>query len=159
MKLSLYPNWKLKQKIFSTFFAGMSYTEFKSLGEKFAMKVALIQNEKIMSKLEKHLKDGDDVYVISASIEEWVRPFCKSRGVNNILGTQIEIDAEKKLTGRFLTKNCYGQEKVNRLVEIERDRNSYILYAYGDSRGDKEILEYADFGYNVKNGRKYVKNS
>jgi phosphoserine phosphatase len=28
---------------------------------------------------------------------------------------------------------------------MEPERNSYTLYAYGDSRGDKEMLEFADF--------------
>ena len=27
---------------------------------------------------------------------------------------------------------------------------AYILYAYGDSAGDKEIIEFADYGYYIK---------
>lgn len=46
------------------------------------------------------------------------------------------------LTGRFLSANCYGQEKVNRLLEKEPERDSYILYAYGDSRRDRELLAF-----------------
>ena len=61
----------------------------------------------------------------------------------NVLGTQIEVK-NGNLTGRFLTKNCYGQEKVNRILALYPDRNTYYLIAYGDSRGDKELLAFAD---------------
>jgi phosphoserine phosphatase len=63
-----------------------------------------------------------------------------------VLGTQIEV-ADGSLTGRFLTKNCYGQEKVKRLLEQYPDRREYHLTAYGDSRGDKEMLAFADESY------------
>lgn len=62
----------------------------------------------------------------------------------------MEIDSFGYLTGRFITLNCYGQEKVKRLLEIEPDRKEYILVAYGDSRGDKELLEFADHGILIK---------
>ena len=42
--------------------------------------------------------------------------------------------------------NCYGQEKVNRFLQVEPDRKSYVLYAYGDSSGDKEMIALADVG-------------
>ena len=51
------------------------------------------------------------------------------------------------MTGNFLSRNCYGEEKVRRLLELEPNRNSYILYAYGDSKGDKELIEFADKGW------------
>ena len=48
------------------------------------------------------------------------------------------------ITGNFITKNCYGQEKVNRIKE-SYDLSKYdLIYAYGDSRGDKEMLELAN---------------
>ena len=60
-----------------------------------------------------------------------------------ILGTQIE-EKDGLLTGRFLTKNCYGEEKVNRLLKKYPNRKDYHLMAYGDSQGDKELLAFAD---------------
>ena len=77
---------------------------------------------------------------MSASIDNWVKPFLP--GVT-VLGTQVEV-VDGHLTGRFSTPNCYGQEKVNRILERFPDRHSYHLTAYGDSRGDKEMLAFAD---------------
>lgn len=144
MKLHLYPNWKVKQMIFSYFFKGMYYEKFKGLGCQFADRIELFKRADIVEKLHHHLSQGDSVYVISASIEEWVKPWCKRKGVYSVLCTNIEVDDGGCITGVFLTPNCYGKEKVNRFLECEPHREEYYLSAYGDSRGDKEMLEFAD---------------
>lgn len=148
MKLHLYPNWKAKQKVFAHFYKGMEYDKFVALGERFADHVESIRKESTISRLKKLSHEGADIYVISASIDEWVRPFCNRLGVKDVLGTKVEVK-DGILTGRFLTKNCYGQEKVNRLLEVEPNRKEYSLCAFGDSRGDKEMLEFADDGTKV----------
>lgn len=146
MRLGLYPNWRAKEKFFSFFFKGTPYDQFKKEGELFAEEIEKFSNKKMVSLLVSHIGKGDKVYVISASIEEWVRPWCSQIGDISVLGTKIEVDGRGLLTGRFLTRNCYGQEKVNRLLAEEPDRRDYNLYAYGDSRGDKEMIAFADYG-------------
>ena len=103
----------------------------------------------MLEKLNDHLNHSDVVYVISASIFEWVQPWCEKIGVSRVLATQIEVDANGIISGRFATKNCYGKEKVRRLLEVEPARRSYILYAYGDSCGDKEMIAFSDYGSEV----------
>lgn len=146
MKLHLYPNWKAKEKVFTYFFKGMNYQDFQQLGKDFSKVIECFKRDDVVNKLNKHIAEGHKVYVISASIDEWVRPWCEQIKVKKILATQIEIDSKGLLTGRFLSNNCYGQEKVNRLLEVEPDRNDYYLYAYGDSKGDRELLSFADEG-------------
>lgn len=149
MKLRIYPNWKAKQQFFSFFFKGYPYEKFKMMGESFKLRIDSITKCSTMSKVKEHLAHSDTVYVISASAEEWIKPWCLAQGITNVLGTRIEV-REGIVTGRFLSENCYGAEKVNRLSEMEPDRQSYYLYAYGDSRGDKEMLSYADEGIYVR---------
>lgn len=48
------------------------------------------------------------------------------------------------LRGVLSQKNCYGEEKVRRLIQTYPGRNSYWLAAYGDSRGDFELLDFAN---------------
>jgi phosphatidylglycerophosphatase C len=143
-KLKLYPNWKAKERVFSYFFRGMSYEQFCRLGQDFAAALPAMQKSRQVDALRSHKLAGHRVYVVSASVEEWVAPWCLNLGVDKVLATKVEVK-EGRLTGRLLSKNCYGQEKVNRLLEVEPERNSYILHAYGDSRGDKEMLAFADF--------------
>ena len=64
-----------------------------------------------------------------------------------MLGTQIEV-IDGILTGRFISPNCYGIEKVRRIKQVlVEPRSHYYIIAYGDSRGDKEMLDYADEEY------------
>ena len=140
MKLGYYPNWKVKQKVFSYFFKGMSFNEFAQLGRLFALDNGHLLRPKGVEMVQKALAEEAEVLIVSASIDNWVQPFFPDA---NVLGTKIEV-VNGSLTGRFLTKNCYGQEKVNRILALYPDRSTYHLIAYGDSRGDKELLSFAD---------------
>ncbi|MCZ6166669.1 hypothetical protein O6B35_01880 [Campylobacter ureolyticus] len=44
-------------------------------------------------------------------------------------------------------KNCYAKEKVRRIKETFDLSKFDKIIAYGDSRGDKEMIEFADEGY------------
>ncbi|MFC2511647.1 haloacid dehalogenase-like hydrolase [Prevotella denticola] len=145
MKLHLYPNWKVKQKIFAWFFKGMAIGDFERLCLVFSQQSRQLILPAGMEMIKKTLEEEDStVVIISASIDNWVRPFFDGIGGNiNILGTQIEV-SNGRLTGRFISKNCYGQEKVRRLTALYPERENYELIAFGDSRGDRELLAYAD---------------
>ena len=95
--------------------------------------------------LEQAKASGAEILIVSASIDNWVQPFFPSV---TVLGTQIEV-ANGLLTGRFLTPNCYGQEKVRRILALHPDRSAYHLTAYGDSRGDRELLAFADEAHQI----------
>ena len=146
MKLHLYPNGKAKEKVFSHFFKGWEYSRFKETGRRFAEEIEKMRNEPVIQKMNQHLRQAGRVYVVSASILEWVQPWCEAVGIDGVVATEIEVDADGVVTGRFSTPNCYGQEKVNRFLQVEPDRKSYVLYAYGDSSGDKEMIALADVG-------------
>ena len=149
MKLHIYPNWKVKEKIFSYYFRGMDYRSFKLHCERFAQVIEGYKKNDVVGFLNGHLEKGHVVYVVTASIEDWVRPWCESHSVNAVIGTKMEVDRHGVITGRFSSKNCYGIEKVKRLLEIEPRREEYVLYAYGDSRGDREMLSFSDSPLNV----------
>ena len=140
MKMRLYPNYRAKEKVFSYFFKGMPLDTFNTLCQRFADTHRHLLRPQAVETLEQAQADGAEVLIISASIDNWVQPFFPSV---KVLGTQIEVK-DGCLTGRFLTKNCYGQEKVNRILEVYPHRDEYHLTAYGDSNGDKELLAFAD---------------
>ena len=140
MKLHLYPNYKAKQKVFSHFFKGMELKEFNRHCDLFSMQCFYLMRPEGMNAVRRARKDGAEIVVISASVYNWVEPCIIA---DTYLCTEIEV-MDGLLTGRFLTKNCYGQEKVNRLLEQYPNREDYHLTVYGDSRGDKELLAFAD---------------
>ena len=143
MKLGVYPNWKAKQKVFAHFFKGMSIDDFDALCQEFAASSKHLLRPKGIEAINKAQSEGSEVLIVSASIDNWVQPFFANV---KVLGTQIEV-VDGKLTGRFLTKNCYGQEKVNRILTLHPNRQDYHLTAFGDSKGDKELLAWADESY------------
>lgn len=144
--LRLYPNWKAKQRIFRHFFGGMSYGEFVQAGRAFAEEIRTFVCPDMLKVLQMHVAQGHSVYIVSASMAEWIGPWAAENGVERVIGTCPEVDVEGRLTGRFASPNCHGVEKVKRLLEYEPCRESYCLYAYGDSGGDKAMLEFADCG-------------
>lgn len=143
MKLGLYPNWKAKQKVFAHFFEGMRLEDFDTLCQEFATSSRHLLRPKGIEAINQAIGDEAEVLIVSASIDNWVQPFFPEV---QVLGTQIEVK-DGFLTGNFLTQNCYGQEKVNRIQALYPNRQDYHLTAYGDSRGDKELLDFADKAY------------
>lgn len=140
MKIGLYPNYKAKQKFFSHFFKDTTLDDFNALCKAFAASSSHLLRPNAIEAINHAIKEGSEVLIVSASIDNWVQPFFPQV---KVIGTQIEV-IDGKLTGRFLSKNCYGQEKVNRILSLYPNRHDYHLTAYGDSRGDKEMLAFAD---------------
>lgn len=145
----LIPNWYVKQKMFGYYFKGMPLQEFNDWCEKFSLEVEKIERPGLLARSREHKAQECRNIIISASIENWIKPWALQKGFDQVIGTRIEVDEQGRITGRFETKNCFGQEKVNRLLEQYPDRASYTLIAYGDSNGDKQMIGFADEGYYI----------
>lgn len=167
MRLHAYSGGKVKQRLLTYFFKGMTIEHFDNICERFAKDNKQLLRPAAIAKMEEAIGDGITVLIVSASIENWVRPFFNGLPIV-FLCTEIEVE-EGRLTGKFATPNCYGAEKVRRIEAIELNLLTsvhcyeaeeasrfeeafpniygYELTAFGDSRGDKEMIEYADKGY------------
>ena len=153
MLLRLYPNWKAKQRVFSHFFRGMSEADFDDRCRRFAHTHPHLLRPTGMEYIRQVRAQGHRVVVVSASVDRWIEPFFdflpqsevrgdeKSAEVK-VIGTEIEVKGGI-LTGSFLTPNCYGAEKVRRLREAVPDVDGCDVVAFGDSRGDRELLAMA----------------
>ena len=149
MKLHLYPNYKAKEKIFSFYFKEMEISDFQACCDRFAQAHKNLIRPQGWDALQKAVDAHAITIIVSASIDNWVRPFFYNfpEGSIRVLGTQIEV-TDHRVTGRFLTPNCYGQEKVRRIQEtLKGKREDYDITAFGDSRGDQELLAYANTGF------------
>jgi phosphatidylglycerophosphatase C len=79
------------------------------------------------------------VVLASASLDLLVEPWARTAGVDDVLATRLQV-RDGRLTGLIAGRNCYGREKVARLRALLGDLAGVDLYAYGDSRGDRELL-------------------
>lgn len=143
MFLGLCLGGEVKERIFAYFFKGMSLDEFDNHCQQFAASHHSLLRPLGIAAIAQAQQEGAEVVIISASIDNWVQPFFPSV---KVLGTQVEV-RDGMLTGRFLSSNCFGQEKVNRLLTVYPQRSDYHLTAYGDSKGDRELLAFADESY------------
>jgi phosphatidylglycerophosphatase C len=87
--------------------------------------------------------------IVTASPEVVVAPFARGLGADLLLGTELAYDDQDRVTGAFLGPNCRGPEKVTRL-RAEFGPDVRLTAAYGDTSGDREMLQIADeAGYRV----------
>jgi HAD superfamily hydrolase (TIGR01490 family) len=138
----LIPNWKAKQHFLSHHFKGEKISTFNSRCLEFTRKIlpGLIRPQALKA-IEDYRKQNVTVAVVSASAENWVKPWCDANGLI-CLATKLEVK-DGAITGQLSGRNCYGDEKVCRIKEHFNIADYQEVIAYGDSSGDKEMFELA----------------
>lgn len=136
-----------KEKFLARLLAGRELAALQPVAEAYADEVvASGLRPDTPRRLEWHREQGHEVVIISASPDLYVAPLGRRLGADAVLATRLEIDAAGRLTGRFGGGgNCRGLQKVLRLRE-HLGEDSVTLFAYGDSKGDRELLAMADTG-------------
>lgn len=137
-----------KERVFTRFLSGMEIVELQRKAEQFAVqKMPGLLRYEAMQRLDWHKRQGHRCVVISASLELYVRPWAQRAGFDDVIATHLETREDGRITGKLSGENCYGIEKTRRLEALLGARDGYTLYAYGDSRGDRELLSLADYAY------------
>jgi phosphatidylglycerophosphatase C len=146
--LGLIRNDVAKERVLIRCLKGIGLDALQDAGERFAAEVlpALLRDEAIR-RVEWHKRQGHRCVVISASMEIYVRPWAIKAGFDDVIATRLEIQENGGTAGKLSGANCFGIEKVRRLEALLGTRERYSLYAYGDSRGDRELLSFADHPY------------
>ena len=140
MKLRILSNRNVKQKFIQYFFKNMKYDYFKSVAFDFALyKIEKNLCSEIYKIFQKHLKENHQVYIVTASIPEWIEPWSQIYGVK-VIGTNLEIIANT-ITGKLATENCFGKEKVTRINASLKLEKFDEIYVYGSGKGDFEMLQ------------------
>jgi len=139
---------KTKEKILTFFFKRWPVDEFKKWGNLYAAeKLDKFINPEAYEKLKWHQLQGHRCLIVSASIDVYLLPWAANHGLEGVLASEPNIDELGQVTGELKGQNCWGAEKQRRLLEYAGPRDHYKLYAYGDSRGDRELLEMADHSF------------
>ncbi|MFN0201508.1 MAG: HAD-IB family hydrolase [Bacteroidia bacterium] len=144
--LKIYSNRQAKEKLLTYFLGGMTATELYAKGQAFDKQVlpSLIR-PLAMEKIAWHHAEGHRCYLVSASLTFWLKSWAESNGFE-LVATLPEIENDV-FTGKIADENCHGQEKVNRLKTLLNPKNTYEIFAYGDSSGDKELLAWANHAH------------
>ncbi len=141
----------LKQNLLYHLLVGQAADHVAQVAESFADRlvagrlVAGRLRPDTLERIEAHRAAGHELIMVSASPELCVAPIARRLGFAGALATRLEVGADGRLTGRLVGDNCRGQEKVSRLQEWLGD-GTPVVFAYGDSRGDREMLAFAGDG-------------
>ena len=145
-KVKIISNNAIKQIIITYFFKGKDIIDFQKKSEYFSLnEIDPIIRKKALDKIFWHKENGHTIVIVSASIDLWLKPWCEKNNIM-LISTMLEIK-DKTITGKTFKKNCHGPEKVKRIRELYDLSEYKYIYAYGNSRGDHEMLNIADESY------------
>jgi len=142
-----------KERLFRGLLLGLDADEVKAQSRTFALNHFNDHGRvHVLERLNWHLREGHDVVLVSASPQIYVDVVAEQLGVAGGLGTRLAVDARGKLSGSYLGKNCRGSEKLRRLtawIEEHHPGVETVIYAYGNSRGDRRMLRAATHPFDV----------
>lgn len=90
-------------------------------------------------------QESEDI-IISASPEFLLQPICQRLGIRYLIASKVDPQS-----GKFIGKNCYGQEKVQRLTS--EYNVIHIDKFYSDSHSDLPLVRIADKAFLVIKGK------
>lgn len=111
----------------------------RRLGEAYAHDVLprLIRPQ-ALERIGWHQARGDRVVVVSASLDVYLEPWCRTVGVE-VICTELEVRGGR-LTGRYAEGDCCGAAKGARIRARYALDQFDTIYAYGDTEEDREML-------------------
>lgn len=145
-KIGIISNQSAKERILSFFFKRIPLEKFQLECDHFSKDIlpSLIR-PKALTEIQKLKALGFEIVIVSASAENWISNWCFDFQVQ-LVATRLE-KSNGILTGKIDGTNCYGNEKVRRVHELYNLNDYAIIYAYGDTKGDKPILGLATHSF------------
>lgn len=137
----------VKTRVIRRFFKNVSVVDLDARAEAFAKEVipSLIRPQ-AQAELDKKKKDPESLYICSASITTYLRAWGENQNIKNILATELE-QRQGRYTGEIQGWNVWGAGKTRRIFAEFAPNPVKIKEAYGDTRGDREMLHAADVSY------------
>ncbi|EOW0741449.1 TPA: HAD family hydrolase [Proteus mirabilis] len=130
---------ELKEVLIKTFLTDIKEEWLKEKAEAFcqAYWTKLMRPAGLLAVAEE-INRHAEVTICSASPAMVLQPFADRLGIK-LIGTTLEV-VDGLLTGKIIGNNCRCGEKIKRLERVYGDLTQYHLRAWGDSRGDHELL-------------------
>lgn len=130
------------QKAATDFIGGHDVKEIRVIGEEIYTEFvspAIWQGTIALAK--QHLDAGDEVWLVTASPEDFANLIAERLGFTGAIGTKAEIK-DGKYTGNLLGKLLHGKEKAVAIKELAASRGIDLqeCFAYSDSHNDLPLL-------------------
>lgn len=133
-----------KERFLAATLGSIAQRELEDAGRQYASTRLPAQiRPEMLVRVQEHRRKGHMLVLVSASLAIYLKWWAKEMGFDAVLATELEF-RDGRFSGRLASLNCWGPEKVRRLRQLLRGDQPLVCYAYGDSRGDKEMLAVAD---------------
>jgi len=140
------PRDELKEVLIHTFLTGIEARWVEQKAVEFCEKYwARLMRPSGLIAVAAQVNSGAIVTICSASPAMVLKPFADKLGIQ-LIGTNLDV-RDGMLTGRISGHNCRCAQKVARLEAEYGPLSSYHLRAWGDTRGDYEMLAAAQEPY------------
>ena len=137
---------ELKEVLIHTFMTGVEAKWVEEKAEEFCERYwKRLMRPSGLIAVATQVNSGAIVTICSASPAMVLKPFAERLGIR-LIGTNLEVK-DGVLTGRISGHNCRCGQKVERLEAEYGPLSSYHLRAWGDTRGDYEMLAAAQEPY------------
>lgn len=142
-KLGFFKEQAIKNLALTLIYKNFKKEHFMMLCSRYASEVLpSILRPLALKRLKWHKDNGDKIVIVTASIEEYLKPWCDKNGFE-LIASKLEV-RNNRITGRLFGANCHGDEKVRQIKE-KYDLNAFEkIYAYGDTKGDLPMLSLAN---------------
>ena len=130
------------QKAATDFIGGHDVKEIRIIGEQiYSEFVSPSIWQGTIELAKEHLSSGDEVWLVTASPEDFANLIAEHLGFTGAIGTKAEIK-DGKYTGNLSGKLLHGKEKAIAITELTKARgiNLKDCFAYSDSHNDLPLL-------------------
>ena len=132
---------RMRQSIAWVAFRGRPQSELAAIGERYAEALDRRVRPEASERIAWHRARGDRVVVVSASLDCYLAPWCRARGLE-LICSELELVAGV-CTGHYRGGDCTGPEKARRVLERCELAGYEQVFAYGDTPEDRELLALA----------------
>jgi HAD superfamily hydrolase (TIGR01490 family) len=130
---------------------GQDPARVAEVGEAFGSRLADRVRPEMADRLAWHQDQGHRRVLVSASLAVYLEPFGRCTGFDQVIATRLEVGPDGLLTGRLDGPNVRAHQKALLLREL-LGPGEVEMWAYGDSAGDREMLDMADHPTRVARG-------
>ena len=101
---------------------------------------------KALEELKIKNKAPYTLYIVSASINHYLDVWAQDNGIEHVIATNLSV-VNGRLTGALSGPNCWGPGKMAKIAAEMAETPYIIAEAYGDTRGDREMLHAAEVSF------------
>ena len=129
--------------------SGFNKQEMESLAQQFFERILIKKmRPEALKCLEHHQKQNHMCVIISGAWDIYLSKVKQHYGFQRLICTELMFDKSNDVcTGKTKNGYCVGQNKLELFKKNFPNREAFTLYAYGDSKDDLPLLNYADYAF------------